>query len=93
MTSLLLHHKRYTQKQLYDVVSDTDSYHRFLPFCTSSRVVSRPPPGAAPSVPTKVELSVGFMGVEQSYISDVFCTPNERVEVRPVCWLLIYNTL
>lgn len=29
-----------------------------------------------------MELTVGFMGVEQTYVSDVFLTPNERVEVR-----------
>lgn len=29
-----------------------------------------------------MELTVGFMGVEQRYISDVYLTPNERVEVR-----------
>jgi len=71
----------YSQKQLYDLVSDVNSYHQFLPFCTSSRIVSRPPTGAAAAdAPYKVELTVEFMGIEQSYISDVYLIPNERVE-------------
>ena len=73
---------RYSQKQLYDVVSNIDLYHTFLPFCTASRVLRR-----APRVSTtdpeqlEAELSVGFMGLSESYVSKVSCRPNESVRV------------
>lgn len=31
---------RYTPKQLYSVIADVDSYHSFLPFATTSKVLS-----------------------------------------------------
>jgi ribosome-associated toxin RatA of RatAB toxin-antitoxin module len=31
--------------------------------------------------PWKVEMTVGFMGIEQRYVSEVSFKPNERVEV------------
>ncbi|KAF8317907.1 hypothetical protein DL93DRAFT_2076424 [Clavulina sp. PMI_390] len=76
----LSHTLPYSQKQLYDLVSDVSAYHRFVPFCTSSKILSRPPPGSGPDKPYRVELAVGFMGIEQRYVSNVFLTPYERVE-------------
>lgn len=31
---------RYTPKELYTVIADVDSYHQFLPFTSSSKVLS-----------------------------------------------------
>ena len=74
---------RYTQKELYDVVADVDSYRHFLPFCTASRVLRRSPRKAERDAQhLEAELSVGFMGLAESYVSKVVCTPHQSVEVR-----------
>ena len=73
---------RYTQKQLFDVVSDVSSYPKFLPFCSSSRVLTCPPrqmPDGRQIL--EAELTVGFMAFKESYVSTVTCTPNKSVEV------------
>ena len=36
---------RYTQRQLYALVADTDSYYRFIPFVESSRTIKHTGPG------------------------------------------------
>ncbi|CAE7225882.1 unnamed protein product [Rhizoctonia solani] len=73
----------YTQRQLYNLVADVNSYHHFLPFCTHSRVLTPPPPGGfKPDEPYQVEaeLEVGFMGMNESYVSLVRCQPWESVQ-------------
>ena len=85
----------YSCKQLYNVVTDVDSYHTFIPYCRSSRViasrqVSRPIAGAgdieAPSAVRKeAELTVGFLVFKESYVSEVTCIPFQSVEVRLFC--------
>lgn len=78
----------YSRKQLYELVADVDSYHQFIPFCTSSRVLksSRPDwkanPGkdGDPAVNLEAELKVGFLGMDESYISKVECRPFESVQ-------------
>lgn len=83
---------RYSQKQLYDIVADVDSYQHFIPFCVGSRVLTPRKPlstgaesrhTANPS-PYEVEaqLRVGFMGVQESYVSAVTCQPYKTVQVR-----------
>ena len=85
-TSLL---NRYSQKELYHLVADVDSYRHFLPFCHASKVLnaSRPNwksnPGDGP-VELEAELKVGFLGLEESYVSRVSCNPYESVEVRNI---------
>ncbi|KAG9093432.1 hypothetical protein FS749_014381, partial [Ceratobasidium sp. UAMH 11750] len=72
----------YTQRQLYNLVADVDSYHRFLPFCTGSRVVRPVLEGSSAEEPYRVEaeLSVGFMGMNESYTSIVSFKPYEQVQ-------------
>jgi len=73
----------FTQKEMYDVVSDVGSYPKFVPFCTSSRILTRPPPGCNPSVDkhaVDAELTVGFLAFKESYVSQVTCIPNQSVE-------------
>ncbi|CAE6435655.1 unnamed protein product [Rhizoctonia solani] len=73
----------YTQRQLYNLVADVNSYHFFLPFCTNSKVLTLPPPGGFnPNEPYEVEaeLEVGFMGMNESYVSLVRCRPWEMVQ-------------
>ncbi|KAG8903073.1 hypothetical protein FRB99_003779 [Tulasnella sp. 403] len=73
----------YSQRELYRLVSDVDSYHRFLPFCKRSRVLSSLPSGSDTNVSpytVDAELTVGFLAFEESYVSKVTCTPFEKVE-------------
>ncbi|KAI1796068.1 dehydrase and lipid transport-domain-containing protein [Ganoderma leucocontextum] len=72
----------YTQKQLYELVADASSYPRFLPFCTSARVLSKQPHPSDPHgrLHMDVELTVGFMSFTETYVSKVACRPYESVE-------------
>ena len=75
---------RYQQHQLYDLVADVDSYHRFVPYCTASRVLKKTiRSGRADKhvVNLQAELKVGFLGFEEKYISEVECKPYEMVQV------------
>lgn len=77
---------RYTQKELYDLVADATSYPRFLPFCTNARILGKHQ--GRPDLPGRttmdVELTVGFMSFQESYVSEVTCRPYESVEVCSV---------
>lgn len=78
---------RYSAKQLYDVVSDIQSYPRFVSYCTGTRILSRttvPSPGHPDVVKLQAELTVRFLAFEAAYTSDVTCTPNMSVEVSLV---------
>ncbi|KAK8845625.1 hypothetical protein IAR55_006341 [Kwoniella newhampshirensis] len=82
----------YSQAQLYSLIADVPSYSSFIPFCTSSTVL-RPPTASPPdssrewsdwkpgSEPFEVraELSVGFGGLEERYVSRVVGKPFESV--------------
>ncbi|KAM5534777.1 hypothetical protein V8D89_011493 [Ganoderma adspersum] len=74
----------YTQKQLYELVADASSYPRFLPFCTSARVLKKQPPNPPGNndgrLHMDVELTVGFMSFAETYVSKVTCRPYESVE-------------
>ncbi|KLO14527.1 hypothetical protein SCHPADRAFT_903202 [Schizopora paradoxa] len=76
----------YSQRQLYELVADVDSYHHFVPYCTSSKVLNSRvlKPLASPEMPPVIfkeaELSVGFLAFKESYVSEVTCTPYLSVE-------------
>ncbi|KAI0832757.1 dehydrase and lipid transport-domain-containing protein [Trametes gibbosa] len=70
----------YTQRQLYELVADATSYPRFLPFCTNARILRKQSEPAARSHVMDVELTVGFMSFQESYVSKVTCCPYESVE-------------
>ncbi|KAI0722624.1 dehydrase and lipid transport-domain-containing protein [Earliella scabrosa] len=71
----------YTQKQLYELVADASSYPRFLPFCTGARVLNQQPhPSDHGRLNMDVELTVGFMSFQETYVSKVVCRPYESVE-------------
>lgn len=71
----------YNRKQLYNVVADVGSYPQFVPFCTSSRILT---PGFDKYHKEKTvidaELTVGFLSFQESYVSTVTCSPYESVE-------------
>lgn len=84
----------YSQRQMYDVVSDVDQYHRFLPFCTASRVLARQPRKSELDVQRlEAELSVGFMGLTESYVSSVVCKPYESVEATAASSTPLFDSL
>ncbi|KAG8839904.1 hypothetical protein FRC18_000027 [Serendipita sp. 400] len=80
----------YTRRQLYSVVSDVDSYHQFIPFCTGSDVLkssrsdwkTNSGSDGDPAVHLEAELKVGFLGMDERYVSKVECKPFELVQVR-----------
>ncbi|KAG8981936.1 hypothetical protein FRC05_000078 [Tulasnella sp. 425] len=55
----------YSQRQLYEVVADVDSYSK---------------EGDMTPYTVEAELAIGFLAVEESYVSKVTCTPYEKVE-------------
>jgi coenzyme Q-binding protein COQ10 len=69
-----------------------DSYHHFIPFCTSSRVLKASVPDwktrinkhGDPPVHLEAELKVGFLGMDERYTSKVECRPFESVQVSNV---------
>ncbi|GJJ07044.1 hypothetical protein Clacol_001242 [Clathrus columnatus] len=72
----------YAQEQMYNVVADVESYKHFLPYCSQSRVLSKTVTNDEGDGVIKLqgELTVAFMGIEETYISDVKCRPNELVQ-------------
>ncbi|KAF8322765.1 cyclase/dehydrase, partial [Cantharellus anzutake] len=86
---------RYTQKQLYDVVSDVNSYHRFVPYCTGSRVVSKPRQDAKSKhdEPYLMEMTVVFLSVRQTYVSEVWFKPFESVQAVAASGNSVFKSL
>ncbi|XP_071512262.1 coenzyme Q-binding protein COQ10 homolog A, mitochondrial [Panulirus ornatus] len=67
----------YTMNQMFDVVSEVEQYHRFVPYCKKSHVTMRRPGFL------KADLVVGFPPVVESYTSSV--TLARPHLVRAVC--------
>lgn len=72
----------YPRAQLYGLIVDVDSYSRFLPFCSHSRVTAWTPRDDATGArwPTEGELTVGYGPLTQSYTSRIVCVPGRSVE-------------
>ncbi|CAO1616177.1 unnamed protein product [Sympodiomycopsis kandeliae] len=71
----------YTPCQLYEIVSDVDSYDEFLPFCTSARVLEDL--DSHDDVKRKhAELGVGFKGFQEKYISLVELKDGQWVRAK-----------
>ncbi|KAL4400068.1 ubiquinone binding protein [Malassezia pachydermatis] len=79
----------YSAEELYDIVSDVDSYNQFVPYCTGSRVLGpskssearRNDQGASKIV--DAELTIGFSALRESYVSEVSMRPNEWAKAKP----------
>uniref|UniRef100_A0A8D0GMI0 Coenzyme Q-binding protein COQ10 START domain-containing protein n=1 Tax=Sphenodon punctatus TaxID=8508 RepID=A0A8D0GMI0_SPHPU len=67
----------YSAEQMYAVVSDVGSYRLFVPWCTSSRVLSCHK-GLA-----RAELEVGFPPLVEHYVSEISMVPQHQI--RAVC--------
>ncbi|KAI8849011.1 cyclase/dehydrase, partial [Chytridium lagenaria] len=71
----------FSQRQLFNIVSDVAHYHEFVPWCVSSTVlstktVSTPfnnPQAEIVKTLMRAKLEVGFHALKESYISDVVC--------------------
>lgn len=75
----------YSQAQVYEVVSNVTDYHRFIPFCTHSRVFSSKSVTSAIApgrVVMEAELGVGFNMFNEKYTSKVTCDKPKQVKVR-----------
>lgn len=71
------HHERklikYPPELLYEVVSDVDKYHEFVPWCQKSKVLVRNKDSMS------AELTVGFKYFTEKYISQVQLKPDKFV--------------
>ncbi|TDZ74224.1 Coenzyme Q-binding protein coq10 [Colletotrichum trifolii] len=71
----------YASAQLYDVISDVDSYSSFVPYCAHSRVAQwSAPDETGRKWPTQADLRVGWGGFEETFTSKLRCVPGESVE-------------
>lgn len=89
---------RYSRRELYNIIADTSSYPRFVPFCSSTRILRTSPPTSSLSshiskpsaellsskevLELDVEMTVKFLVHEESYVSLVTCRPFDSVTVR-----------
>jgi hypothetical protein len=74
------HGLSYGRRDLYNLVADVNSYPRFVPYCTGSRILEQSvdQDGVATM---DVEIMVGFLAFKESYVSRVTCRPYESVQV------------
>jgi len=76
---LIYHFNRYSQEQLFDIVSNVDEYNKFLPACNKSQVIERRDNFV------KATLEIGFPPlIVESYISHV--TLDKPHLVRAQCF-------
>ncbi|WFC98523.1 putative secondary metabolism biosynthetic enzyme [Malassezia yamatoensis] len=78
----------YSCKELYTIVSDVNSYSKFVPFCVESRILgktSKPSPATKQEQATSVvdaELAIGFAALRETYVSEVSMRPDDFVKAR-----------
>ena len=72
----------YSSAALYDIVADINSYSAFLPYCLGSSVSEWTPAAARNGKrwPAEAELRIGWGGLDESFVSRVFCIPGSVVE-------------
>ncbi|ORY95072.1 dehydrase and lipid transport-domain-containing protein [Syncephalastrum racemosum] len=70
----------FSQKQVYDVVSNVRDYEQFVPFCNFSRVYSHPEADVKGAKKFQGELGVGFKMFEEKYMSEVTCVDPSFVQ-------------
>ncbi|KAL7625433.1 Coenzyme Q-binding protein coq10, mitochondrial [Parahypoxylon ruwenzoriense] len=70
----------YNHERLYELIADVDSYSRFLPYCTLSRVTRWTASASASDStdrrwPARADLTAGWGGFTETYTSRLFCVP------------------
>ncbi|EGP86126.1 uncharacterized protein MYCGRDRAFT_44947 [Zymoseptoria tritici IPO323] len=73
---------RYPAAVVYEIISDVDSYHKFLPFCQGSEVTKKSQPAAdGKTYPEEAKLMIGFNGnINEEFTSRIYCIPGRVVE-------------
>ncbi|POR33337.1 Coenzyme Q-binding protein coq10, mitochondrial [Tolypocladium paradoxum] len=71
----------YARDPLYELIADVDSYHRFVPYCSLSRVTHwAPPDPRGRRWPARADLHVGWGGFSEAFSSRLRCVPGVSVE-------------
>ncbi|PNY27633.1 Coenzyme Q-binding protein coq10, mitochondrial [Tolypocladium capitatum] len=71
----------YARDPLYELIADVDSYHRFVPYCSLSRVTHwAPPDPRGRRWPARADLHVGWGGFTEAFSSRLRCVPGVSVE-------------
>lgn len=71
----------YARSALYDLISDVDSYHTFVPYCSKSHVTQwSTPDSSGRRYPTLADLHVGWGGFNEAFTSRLRCVPGTSVE-------------
>lgn len=71
----------YARDPLYELIADVDSYHRFVPYCSLSRVTHWAPPDPnGRRWPARADLHVGWGGFSEAFSSSLRCVPGVSVE-------------
>jgi ribosome-associated toxin RatA of RatAB toxin-antitoxin module len=68
----------YTQRQMFELVNDIEGYARFLPWCQSSRIISKTDQEIIAT------LEVTWKGIHKSFTTRNVLHPNERMEMTLV---------
>ncbi|WP_337995605.1 type II toxin-antitoxin system RatA family toxin [Oleispirillum naphthae] len=66
-----------TPEQLYALVADIGRYPEFLPWCLSTRILSR-----ESGTELRAEMEIGFKMVRERYVSRVTLTPHSAIDVE-----------
>ncbi|KAK2598954.1 Coenzyme Q-binding protein coq10, mitochondrial [Conoideocrella luteorostrata] len=71
----------YAKPPLYELISDVDSYSKFVPYCSHSRVTQWSQPDKnGRQWPTLADLQVGWGGFNEIFTSRLRCVPDVSVE-------------
>lgn len=73
-SALVMH----SAQQMYDLVADVDSYHKFLPWCGDSRVLKRE------GDVVEACILVSKAGIERAFTTRNHMHPDQMVEIRLV---------
>lgn len=68
--------RRYSAEQVFDVVADVDNYHKFLPWCQSSKCTR-----GASDRERVGELVIGFREFNERYVSHISLDRPHRIRV------------
>ncbi|CAD0196868.1 unnamed protein product [Chrysodeixis includens] len=77
----------HTMEQMFEVVSDVDNYHKFLPWCKKSIVFTRSPSNL------KADLIIGFPPINESYTSNVTLVKPHMVKAECMDGKLFHHML
>lgn len=73
-------HQRYTQQQIFAIVSDVESYKEFIPWCVGSRLLGEDESSGLSGCKL-AELTIGFQNIHLSYTSRVREIPYSALKV------------